>query len=356
MTDRWECGSSFPLILPTGGTPTPLPEHRLYGSGRQALRALIEHGRREYGWTLLHVPAYYCPEVVESVVDLLPLRRYDATPVGPPPPPPPTRPGEVLLTVSYFGQAPTMPTTPAHVIVDATHDPVAEWAGGADFVFASLRKTLPLPDGGIVWSPTGRPLPPAAPPDPEHLATAGRALTAMALKSAYLAGESVDKSRYLELFGTAETGLRSRTVSDISDYSREALRVLPMAELRRRRTRNGARLATRLVGLPGVSVHAHTFGVLLEFTRPEPRDRVRHGLIQRDIYPAMLWTLPPETTPPRLLDLSRRLLYLHTDVRWSDEDMDRVAAALRELCRPPGEHAPSAPRPIAARTPAPARS
>lgn len=353
MTDRWECGSAFPLMLPTGGRPTPLPEHRLYGSGRQALRALVEFGRREHGWELLHLPAFYCPEVVESVVDLLPVRRYDAAPVGPQTPPS-ARAGEALLAVSYFGEAPVLSATGAHVIVDATHDPLAEWAGGADFVFASLRKTLPLPDGGAVWSPRGNPLPPAAPPVAEHLATAGRGLAAMALKRSYLDGAPVDKARYLELFAAAEAGLRSTTVSDISDYSRAALRVLPMVELRRHRTTNAARLTARLRDLPGITAHARTFGVLLEFDHADQRDAVRQGLIRRSVYPAVLWTLPPDSTPPRQLDLSRRLLHLHTDIRWSDEDMGRVATAVRESSadrsRPAAPRSAVDPAPVTARS------
>ncbi|WP_431944503.1 hypothetical protein [Micromonospora marina] len=337
-SDRWEQGSSFPAILPGEGQACPFPAaHQLYGSGRQALRALITFGRREYGWRLLHVPAFYCPEVVESVTDLLPVRRYDTGPFGPQAVPAADT-GEAVVTVSYFGEAPVLPTSgTSQVIVDVTHDPIADWPieTRADFVFASLRKTLPLPDGGVVWSPRGLPLPPAAPPSVEHLATAGRALTAMVLKRAYLDGADVDKAGYLDLFAAAEAGLRSPTVSGISDYSRQALDVLPASELRRRRIANANHLGDRLRGLPGITVHARTFGVLLKFDDPAERDVMRQALINRRVYPALLWTLPPEVTPPRQLDLSRRMLYLHTDVRWSGADLDRVGEMIRQLwsCR-----------------------
>ena len=87
-------------------------------------------------------------------------------------------------------------------------------------------------------------------------------------------------------------------------------------------------------------VHVRTFGVVLEFDCPERRDAVRHGLIRRSVYPAVLWELSPQDVPPHQLDLSRRLLHLHTDARWSSEDMHRVAEIVHELCeravaRPP---------------------
>ncbi|MFE9957698.1 hypothetical protein [Micromonospora sp. NPDC005299] len=317
---------------------------RLYGSGRQALRALIEFGRRDRGWTAVHLPAYYCPEVVESVTGLLPIRRYDAGPVGQQESPD-AGPTEVVVVVAYFGAQPTLPVTQAEVIVDLTHDPTAPWADqlAADFLFASLRKTLPLPDGGAVWSHQRRPLPPAAAADPEHLANAGRSLAAMCLKRAYLDGVSIDKATYLTLMAEAEAGLRSTIVSAISDYSRQVLPVLPIAELRHRRIANSVHLAAALDDRPGVTVHGRTFGVVLEFDTPQRRDAVRAGLIARNIYPAVLWTLPSQATPSRQLNLSRRMLYLHTDIRWRDADLNRVAATVRALCDEPAD--PPAPGP-----------
>ena len=84
--DRWEVGAAYPLLLPHGeGLVEPAGQSRLFGSGRQAVRALLEFGRREYGWAAVHVPAYYSPSVVPHIADLLPVRRYDSGPLGPPP-------------------------------------------------------------------------------------------------------------------------------------------------------------------------------------------------------------------------------------------------------------------------------
>jgi len=332
--DRWEFGSAFPLILPRGlGRAEPLEQARYFGSGRHALRALVEFGRRERGWQAVHIPAYYSPAVVQSIADLLPVRRYDSGPVGPHPRPD-AGPADAVITVSYFGEPPVLPSTPATLIIDVTHDPVAPWLdpARADYVFASLHKTLPLPDGGMLWSGNGHPLPPAVPPTDAHLATVSQILSAMCLKAAYLDGAPLRKEQYRALYAAGDAGLCSTAVSGISDFSREALRVLPAEELRRRRMTNAAELALNLRELAGVVVHARSFGVVLEFDTTQRREAIRRDLIARSVYPAVLWSLNPEDAPPHQLDFSRRMLHLHADLRWSGSDLRRVAAIVRELC------------------------
>ncbi|MEO3744529.1 hypothetical protein [Plantactinospora sp. B5E13] len=338
--DRWEVGSAFPLGLPTGGGwAGPAEEFRLYGSGRQALVALLEVGRREHGWTAVHLPEYYCPEVADDVAAVLPVHRYDAGPAGVGNPP---RVGvdEVLVLVSYFGTPPVRPPTPTPaagptVVVDATHDPLAPWLPhlGADYAFASLRKTLPLPDGGMLWSTVGAPLPPPpAPSDGQRLA-AGTILSAMCLKTAYLGGAGLAKEPYLAGYADGERRLRSAGVSAVSDLSAQLLHALPVDELRVRRITNAAVLADRLATLPGLTARAYPFGVVLECDSHRRREELRRALIARAVYPAVLWTLRPGESGTRHLDYSARMLMLHTDARWTERDMARVGTLVRQVVR-----------------------
>ncbi|MEE6259050.1 hypothetical protein [Plantactinospora sonchi] len=361
--DRWEVGSAFPLVVPAGGGWAGLAESvRLYGSGRQALVALLEYGRHEYGWSAVHLPEYYCPEVADDVAAVLPVHRYDAGPAGGGEPPR-VGPGEALVLVSYFGTPPVRPPTPAPtgaaVIVDATHDPLAPWLShlGADYVFASLRKTLPLPDGGALWSTVDRPLPPApAPSDGQRLA-AGTILAAMCLKTAYLGGAGLAKEPYLAGYVDGERRLRAAEVSAVSDFTATLLPALPVDELRVRRITNATVLADRLATLAGVTARAYPFGVVLECESHQRREELRRGLISRAVYPAVLWTLRPGEVGPRHLDYSERMLMLHTDARWTERDMTRVAALVRQVrqaaatTRAPAvpAGAPHRPRPISRR-------
>ena len=74
---------------------------------------------------------------------------------------------DVVLAVNYFGVRagePWQQWREKHACVlleDHSHDPVSGWAQSsrADYAFSSLRKTMPVPDGAILWSPLGHPLP-----------------------------------------------------------------------------------------------------------------------------------------------------------------------------------------------------
>lgn len=343
--DRWEVGSSFPLLqAPDPGTtrlPSPL---RLYGTGRQALLALLRMGRSELGWSAVYLPAYYCPPVADAAATVLPVRRYEAGPRGHVDP---ARPGptEAVVAVSYFGDPPAAPATRgAALIVDSTHDPFAPWltSTAADYVLAALRKTLPLPDGGALWSPAGHHLPAQAAPSVRHRAAAGQVLAAMCLKTAYLSGSPVEKHAFLSAFGAGEEAYGSTSISGASDYTRAALPAMPAGRWRRQRMANAVVLGDALAGAPGLRAHVRPFGVIVECDSAEGREALRATLVARRIYPAVLWPQPPDA-PAHHLDYSRRMLHLHTDHRWGAEDMLRVGAQVREALTPvavPGSSAP----------------
>jgi hypothetical protein len=329
---RWEAGAAFPYLLPAGDGWVAAPDPaRWYGSGRQALRALLEFGHDRYGWTAVHLPTYYCPEVTAAVGDVLRVQRYACGPTRPGAPVA-VGPREVVVTVGYFGAPPPIiTTTGAALIVDATHDPLAPWLRrtGTDYVFTSLRKTLPVPDGGALWSPAGRELPAPRPVTTAHLATVAGLLSAMCLKTGYLSGAVRHKEEYLALFDRYERGIGASGVSGISEFTSAALGVLPVADLRRRRTSNAVTLAASLTGLPGVNVRATTFGVILECDTHRLRETLRAGLIRDRVYPAVLW--PDASESPAAADdegFSRRMLLLHTDFRLGDEDLRRLAAVV----------------------------
>ncbi|WP_320065389.1 hypothetical protein [Micromonospora sp. RTGN7] len=340
----WEVGSAFTLPTAYAGSNTPWPSPaRLFGSGRQALVALLRFGARKHGWSAAHLPAYFCPPVAEAARDVLPVLPYDGGPAGGSGPTT-VGPTEVVVAVSYFGMPPVLPSRRgAALVVDATHDPRAPWLADldADFVLASLRKTLPLPDGGLLWSPAGRSLPAPTATTRSHQLTVGRILTGMLAKAAYLGGARVPKESYLALLRAGEEELATPEVSGASEHTRLMLSALPADELRTARVDNAHRLAAGLAGLPGVTVRAYPLGVVCQIDGGDRREEIRRGLVARDIYPAVLWALP-DTAPAAQLDLSRRMLFLPTDHRYGSTDMDRVAAALREVAHPTARPQPTA--------------
>ena len=334
---RWEHGSDLHLSRETGGLEAPWTAGgaTLWGSGRDALRALQRFGRKEEGWRRVLVPNFFCGEVVSALARELPVAFYGDAPDGPLPARVDAERGDVLLVVNTFGgRDPSRVQTGAVVVEDHTHDPLSPWAFGtrADYAVASLRKTLPLPDGGVLWSPTGAPLPPEAVPTLAHRRAAGDRLLAMALKRAYLAGGSVEKGAFRARAVAGERAIGRGEISGITAASRARLPTLPGARWRERRARNLGAFRAALGPLPGVRLLDAPFAATLLFDDPILRERVRSALLAASVYPAVLWPLEAgegAALPRDHVHLSRRLLSLHCDYRYDVDDMERVARMVR---------------------------
>jgi hypothetical protein len=338
--ERWEVGSDFDLSFEVGQAVLPwlgVP-HSLWGSGRHALRALLGFGRRVHGWRRLLAPSYYCHDVLAAARRELDVTLYAWTPFAEAPTTVTAGAGDVVLSLAPFGLAPTVRAEGGPLIEDHTHDPLAPASCGsrADYALASLRKTVPLPDGGVVWSPIGRDVPPEVPLAAGHATAALARLSAMSGKHAYLAGADVDKAVFRELAVRAERTVVAGPPSGISPYSRARLGTIPLTGWRRARRRNLSAFRDALGRPDGASLVATPFAATLVFATPEARDRVREGLIAMHIYPAVLWPLDHpavDDVPAVNRALASRILSIHCDQRYGQDDMRRVAEAVREVVR-----------------------
>lgn len=344
---RWEHGSEFHHVAPVpGDLQADAPPWRgglLVGSGRDALRLVARHGRAARQWRRFWIPTYLCQEVVAAIAtEGLPLVAYPDLP-GRPLELPAASPGDAVLVVNTFGRRggpPPAPPPGVDLVEDHTHDPTSPWAfvSRAEYAVASLRKTLPVPEGGVLWSPRGLPLPPAPPLTLARREAAEAKRQAMVLKSRYLDGESVEKEEFRRLALAGEARIASGEVSAMSDETRALLETLPARRWRAARARNQAFLAARLAHLHWLEVltveapSAVCFSAVLVFDQPVRRDRVRTGLIARRVYPAVLWPLEETVLPVggEARALSRRILSLHCDARYTEADMARVADLVEE--------------------------
>jgi len=337
LDERWEQGSSLHLSLATGAMPQPwstLP-HEFWGSGRDALRALVSWGSEHHGWRRIFVPSYYCQDVLVPLRDHLTVEVYPHAPTEPAGKPVTAAPPDVVLVASLFGVAPAPTVSGGAVVVeDHSHDPLSRWSSGsgADFAFASLRKTLPLPDGGVLWSPLGLDLPPEVPVTLDHDRAALDRLAAMTLKGHYLAGEPVAKDEVRALAIRGERAIGQGAISGMSSYSRSRLSALPADLWRKKRATNLAAFRAALGEIRGVTVLRAPFAATLVFVSRDVRDRVRAALIRARIYPTVYWPLDKPAVdgiPERDVDLSRRILSIHCDYRYDAVDMVRVAGEIR---------------------------
>ena len=133
-----------------------------YADGRQALIHLY----KSQGWERLWIPEYFCYDVIQSLKDAglnlvfytdLPDNSNDCDTLFAIQKKGLFRHTDAVLRVNYFGMRSYRCTSelPVAVVEDHTHDLLGDWSckSTADWCVASLRKTLPIPEGGILWSP-----------------------------------------------------------------------------------------------------------------------------------------------------------------------------------------------------------
>lgn len=331
--ENWESGSFFHFDAKVfAGKPWLPATHQLYGSGRDALKALVAHGV-SLGWKKLWVPSYYCHEVTEAVRSLIAVELYPCNFLS--------KSlslhlaaDEAAIVVEYFGQRSVVNVSGGVVVLDVTHDPAAGvvYERVPDYTFASLRKTCFLPDGGCLWSATGATLPCSPLPSAKHEQASIAMLKAMVMKAVFLAGGCADKTTFLDWYRSTEAVVgQGDGAAAISSFSNALVHAFDMTRVRGIRADNVAHLCRRLQTLPpGVVVVASDAYFILMLTSASQRNAVRQQLIDRCIYPIALWPLGELDVPKEDRDLSDRVLMIHCDARYGHDDMEVVAAAIEK--------------------------
>jgi hypothetical protein len=156
-------------------------------------------------------------------------------------------------------------------------------------------------------------------------------LSAMTLKAAYLAGKSVSKKTYLQLYQHAEEHYRGGEPGEMSPFSQAMLPTFPLTRWREQRLANIATSAA-LRDLLQVRVMPSTFGIVLRCESHALREHIRTELIAANVFPAILWDLTGNDVPRSHAQLSRHILFLHADFRWTISDMDRATSVVRAAC------------------------
>ena len=333
-----EFGSDFHYIPTANGEGKSIcnfyPHTNLYADGRQALIHLYQ----SQGWSRLWIPEYFCYDVVASLkqaglnlcfyadypcckeesktLDALQKNGYFKS-------------SDAILRVNYFGsrayRSPEMLPVAA-VVEDHTHDIIGGWAmsSNADWCIASLRKTLPIAEGGILWSPVGLKLPEAPAKSEENERIAAIRWEAMKLKARYLSGESVEKAAFRAGFIDTEPFFDMAPVCALDEGSKEYLYSFDIQDWYKKKRDNWELLSE--IKKEGVKVFGfdnygcYPFSLVLIFDCQIVRDRVRKALIEQQIYPAILWDVP-ETTEGDIFKFSRGMLSIHCDARYSREDI-----------------------------------
>jgi hypothetical protein len=334
-------GGEFHLPAEAPGPHHRWPEGAVwFALGRHALLALLQR----LGAPRLWLPDYFCHEVAERWADVADVQLYEDDPRWPEPRWESLRPAsrDAVVAVNYFGVRAREPwrawrnRTECVLVEDHAHDPVSEWAtaSDADYAFTSLRKTLPVPDGALLWSPRGLDLPeqPAGGADGSELK-----LAAMLLKGEYLGGgdgELKERFRRLQLDG--EERLSESSVAGASPATREGLVGGVPLPWRAKRTENAGRLIAALHGWDAAEplftewpADAAPLGAVFVFGSEADRDRVRDVLREAGVYCPVHWADAARSSSERVRKLAGRILTIPTDWRYSAADMTRIASLVR---------------------------
>ena len=333
-----------------------LEDASLFASGSDALVELVRWSAREQGWHRVWLPSYYCPDVpaalVAAAVPGVELRTYpdaalwataDLGAI-------PAEPGDAVVIANQLGVRARPDTAAiealgAVIVEDHSHDLASDWAltSTADYAFASLRKTLPIPDGGAVWSPRGLPLPPEPSVDDEASTTSQIARAtdrlAVALSSrAQEVGPVADRLLFRALARTAAQPRGAAVHRGISPVSRALLPQMPVDAWRERRRRNldvlaeaaASTSAAQILVAPAGGV---AFALTLVFDTADLCEAASAALMARAVVPSVLWPLNEARdwgVGAADADLSGRILSIHGDQRYDEADMHQLAGILRD--------------------------
>lgn len=337
---HWEHGSNFHLPDLSWNDNSSVFDVKasFVGSGRIALLELLRLGYGMRGWKRLWIPSYYCEDVVQSLQgNPVIIKRYPCGPLGEDVVPE-ALVGDVLLRLSYFGWGlnPLDLKFGGDVIEDHSHYPHGGLKSNADFVFASLRKTFPVPDGGVLWSPKGYALPEAPAIHPRHEAAVLNRLAAMVAKRAYLQGFVADKSFYRQQEIASEELLSEGTPSGISTWSKVMLDRFPYETFRLARVNNYSSFRIAMATFDKVEVLGPEIldvpaMAIIRLGNMMLRDTLRARLNEENIYTAVLWPIRDANAVwyrKEDLDFSNETLAVHVDARYSPDDMRKVACRI----------------------------
>ncbi|MDI4650367.1 hypothetical protein [Cohnella hashimotonis] len=338
----WE---SEPLQMPLR---LALP-YRLYtDSARSACLIALEELKRN-GCHTAWLPRYACDSVFQpfeqaginirlySMSETLETAHFEYEPDS----------GDIVYYIHYFGKQQTaveqlierwrQTGKQLWVIEDAVQSLLGEHTGRlGNFTLYSLRKFLPVPDGGILASdmPIDYPL---------EAALVERATKRMAAK--LLRSQNLAEEWQLQLVQETEEEwdgpIRPRRMSGITE---ELLARMDWKEIARARRDNWRELYLRLSGsapvfdgqlallYDAIAAEEVPLGFPLQVLNGQ-RDSLRAYLRDRQIYCAVHWPLSllknEKHIPQREARASAELLTLPIDQRYGADDMDRMAQAVQ---------------------------
>jgi hypothetical protein len=338
----WEGGGFFEHCEPSRAETIPWPRPNVFFAlARHVVPSIL---RINASIRRLWIPEYFCPDVVQHWSAFVETVLYRDDPSRLEPDWKSLKPDkhDLVVAVNYFGARSKEPwawwrsSRGCVLLEDHSHDPLSEWAltSTADYVFSSLRKSMPVTDGAICWSPMGLRLP--LPQGKLNTDAIDLKLAAMVEKADFLAGKAApgSKAQYRELYARGDKCLEEGPESPISDRAWDCVCAGVPLRWRQMRERNVRTLLYSagemqnvrplFVQWPSKSV---PFAVVLTFANGKDRDSCRLYLEANYVFCPIHWLI---VRPSLVSDLAARVLTIPADQRYDDSDMERVAKILNQ--------------------------
>ena len=311
-----------------------------FDSGRSALRFAL--AQRPRGKILL--PEYICESVIASLgeneiefyrihsdmqIDLEDVEQKLAS-------------GDVtcFYLMHYFGATQRREVLDAicdlrlyhgfYIVEDATHALFSDRIGVGDVVYASARKWLPIPDGGMVFGDLSR-----EGYDKLDIAAPTEKAYAMLLKGAFLQSDLDCNSEYRHLFVASEEKLDSEQCDrKVSSLSRYLLGEIDARDARRRRFENYRCLEQLLRDLgirPAVELGEGDCPLVFPLV-VDGRDELRTYLASKRIYCAVHWPFDGMMRGERPVGvhMAQHELSLPIDQRYGEVEMLYLVKCVRD--------------------------
>ena len=356
MKQLWEVGSEFDwsndFISPVRGTANLPSNYELFSTGCASLFGLEKILNHKPDRKLkLHLPCFFCMEAASKLKKAFDICWYRDLPNQKYPDFETLKAcsGDLVLVVNLFGvksaqvwQDWSKANREVILVEDHSHDPFSTWSlqSQADYAMASLRKTLPIPDGAIIWSGKNLSLPKASESESDG---AYKRLSAMLLKRAYLNGGNVSKDTYRQLEVESQDSLDKIENDKVSAFSENVLSSLDIKQFRNRREANIKHFLHLTLSEQGENWQplfsswedgSIPFNSIIVCRNREIRDCLRKYLISKNIFPPIHWPQPHNgmtSDDLEAIDLSNRILTIPTDQRYCLDDVSRVVNIIKEF-------------------------
>lgn len=314
-------------------------DFQFFSSGRAALFAILQYIKKLKGVNRILLPDYLCSSIVDTVTtseleytfypvnnDLIPDMDFIRDEI---------QTKDSVLVINYFGllkleyvyEEIKQIHSPVQIIEDDVQalpsflNPISD---NVDFSFTSLRKWLPVPDGGLAKAKADIIL-----PQPKNINTFSQyKWSGLFLKGNRDIGIDED-SIYLDLLTKGESLIDDNLTSRISEYTKNYFSAkYPHLDFNLRK-RNSDYLLSGLEKI-GIKPIIDVPDDITPFFIPiwlEDRDRVRREMFKENIFCPVHWPLDGLKIK-KGAEMAEHELSLIIDQRYTFSDLDRILGIL----------------------------